>query len=108
MSAYENIIDRETVKYEKERISSSIVAGAEIHTSANFFDEQLRKQMDAYIYSRMSDRQSCVVSVGRPTFLDWFLRRPRKATVEVSIKKVLVNPPKTDKHEIVMFSLEQV
>lgn len=93
------------IKFEKEKvavmqkISNEALNDLKLEVSQvadDFVNETMTMRLTGFIYSNLADERNLDYYFDRPTFLDWLLRRKRKATFNLKVKDLLLNPPKTD------------
>jgi len=63
----------------------------------DFIHDTMTMRLTAFIYSDLADERNLEYEFKRPTFFDWLLRRKRKATFNLKVKDLLLNPPKSGK-----------
>ena len=108
-------MEKQTIEFEKEKIATMQKISNEIFTDLELQVSQIDNdiiyntmtmRLSGFIYSNLADERSLDYYFDKPTFLDWILRRKRKATFNLKVKDLLLNPPKT-KNSIRMYVIEK-
>ena len=98
-------MENKEIKFEKEKvtvmkkISNEVLNDLKLEVSKvsdDFVNETITMLLTGFIYSDLADERNLDYYFDRPTFLDWLLRRKRKATFNLKVKDLLLNDPKTD------------
>jgi len=98
-------MENKEIKFEKEKIAIMQKISNEVLNDLiledgtcndDFINDMFTMRLTASIYSNLADERSLDYYFDRPTFLDWLLRRKRKATFNLKVKDLLLNAPKTD------------
>lgn len=88
--------------YEKKEVAEQIKIPMSVFTEMktetgqvmnDFVNETLTVQLQAFIYEQTIDERELIYEFNRPTFLDWLLRRKRKAIFHFKAADLLLNPP---------------
>lgn len=62
----------------------------------DFIKNTLTIKLSAFIYSNLAEERNLDYYFDRPSFLDWLLRKKRKATFKLKVKDLLLNAPKPE------------
>lgn len=62
----------------------------------DFINDQFTIRLEAWLLANTSEKRELVYHFKRPTFLDWFFRRKRRAIFNLKVKDLLLNPPATN------------
>jgi hypothetical protein len=98
-------MENKEIKFEKEKvavmqkISNEVLNDLKLEVSQvsdDFVNKTMTMRLTGFIYSNLADERNLDYYFDRPTFLDWLLRRKRKATFNLKVKDLLLNVPKTD------------
>ena len=88
------------IKFEKEKIavidkiSNNVLNDLKLEISQvaeDFVNETMTMRLTAFIYSNLAEERNLDYYFERPTFLDWLLRRKRKATFNLKVKDLLLD-----------------
>lgn len=98
-------MENQEIKFEREKvavmqkISNEVLNDLKLEISQvadDFVNETMTMRLTGFIYSNLADERILDYYFDRPTFLDWLLRRKRKATFNLKVKDLLLNAPKTE------------
>jgi hypothetical protein len=96
------------IEFNKSLLSSHVVVDPQITTrEMHTVHNRMVAQLDAYLYERTIDEQTCMVTLPRAKFFEWLLRKPRIALVKVSAQEVLTNLPIVPCDRVVFYTAEQ-
>lgn len=98
MESQEIIFEKEKIAV-MQKISTELFNDLELEVSKvsdDFVNETMTMKLTGFIYSNLADERNLDYYFDRPTFLDWILRRKRKATFNLKVKDLLLNAPKMD------------
>lgn len=59
----------------------------------DFVKKTMTMKLTGTIHSNLAEERDLEYYFDRPTFLDWLLRRKRKATFKLKVKDLALNPP---------------
>lgn len=102
-------------EFKKEKVSSMMKISKQILFKGNvdlgtdgldFINNTLTAKMDAYFWQMAQPSQSIQVSIERPRFIDWLLRRKRYKTITINIKDALIDPPAQPENTIRLITLQ--
>lgn len=87
----------EAYKYSSRFIAESKVEAAQ--ENDDFLKEMITIKVSSYIYENKAEERELVYYCDRPKFFDWLFRRRKKATFNLKVKDILIDPPKTDRSD---------
>lgn len=91
-----------TITFSREKISTHCKVSRDIITEASirignegidFIEETLTAQLEAFVWSRLSEKRTITNVFKRPSFLEWLFRKKREVKIEIDVKDLLLNPP---------------
>ena len=81
------------ITFEKGKISFITKIKMETgFTENDLIEENITARLTAEILERTVEEKTLEYTFKRPTFFDWLLRRKRKATFELKVKDLLLDP----------------
>ena len=98
-------MENQKIEFKKEKVAVMQKISNEVlndlkfkdyHDADDFVNDTMTRHLTGFIYSNLADERNLDYYFDRPTFLDWLLRRKRKATFNLKVKDLLLNAPKTD------------
>ena len=102
-------MENQEIKFDREKvavmqkISKEVLSNLKLEFSqgeddfVNEATEAMTMRLTGFIYSNLAEERDLNYYFDRPTFLDWLLRRRRKATFKLRVEDLLLNPPTTNK-----------
>ena len=79
-----------------QKISKEVLNDLTLEANAKSFDimyNTITMRLSGYIYSRTSEERKLEYYFDRPSFLDWALRRKRKAIFNLIVKDLALKKP---------------
>lgn len=106
-----DMVDYKTVVFERERVcemmkhTKEFIAQLKATSNEDYIYDMLSTNMDAFLYTQTHEEQTITRYAGRPSFLDWILRRRKKYHWTVKMRDVLKNPPATNAPTVRMYEI---